>query len=173
MIPQVEAGAVPVVPAPDRRKRDNEEWRIQSDFFRWWREAAPGLRIWPGCLWHVPNGSMLGDSKKSRVIRSRMLTLAGMWNGVVDTFLMHPVPRPTGLSYWHGCFIEFKKPGVRNHKDGGLSPEQVEFINHALAHDYQCRVAYSWEEGRDAVLGYLGEPAGRAARPNIGNEPRR
>jgi len=138
-----------------RKKRDNEEWRIQSNFFRWWRGTAPSLKIWPGCMWHIPNGSMLGDTKQARIIRSRMLTLSGMWSGVVDTFLMYPVNETA--FWWHGCFVEFKKPGVRNHKNGGLSDEQVEFCAQALAHNYQCRVAYSWEEGRDAVLGYLGK----------------
>jgi hypothetical protein len=139
-----------VMPAPvPRKKRDNEEWRIQTDFFNWWRAAAPGLKVWPGCLWHIPNGSMLGDDKHSRMIRARMLMLAGMWSGVVDTFLMYQV------APWGGCFIEFKKPGVRNHKNGGLSDAQVEFVSQALAHNYQVRVAYSWEEGRDYTLEYL------------------
>lgn len=136
-----------------RRKRDNEEWRIQADFFRWWRATAPGLKVWPGCMWHIPNGSMLGDDKKSRMIRSRMLTLSGMVNGVLDTFLMHSAPNAVGK--WNGLFVEFKKPSVRTHKNGGLSDDQVEFAAQALAHGYQCRVAYSWEEGRDAVLEYL------------------
>jgi hypothetical protein len=136
------------VPTP-KKKRKNEEWRLQSFFFRWWRASAKGLGVWPGCCYHIPNGSMLGDDANSRVIRARMLALAGVETGVVDVFLM--VPR----GKWHGMYVEFKKPGVRNHKNGGCTDEQVEFLAYATANGYHCVVCYSWEEGRDAVVKYL------------------
>ncbi len=149
------------LPAPlPRKKRDNEEWRIQSDFFSWWRNTAPGLKIWPGLLFHVPNGSMLGDTKQGRIIRAKMLKSAGMVSGVVDCFLSVPVqvktPHLITPSRWlHGCYIEFKKPLVRTMAQGGLSDAQQEFIGYAMGRGYACHVCYSWEEARDVVLDYL------------------
>lgn len=132
-----------------KKRRKNEEWRIQSFFFRWWRSAAKGLGVWPGCCYHVPNGSLLGDDKQSRTIRARMLMLAGMVPGVPDVYL------GVARGKWAGLYVEFKKPSVRNHKNGGCSDEQQEFIAYALAHGYHCVVCYSWEEARDAVVEYL------------------
>ena len=135
-------------PTP-KKKRKNEEWKLQSLFFRWWRASAKDLGVWPGMCYHIPNGSLLGDDKQSRTIRARMLMLAGMVSGVPDVFLAVKRGRYGGL------YIEFKKPGVRTHKNGGCSDEQMEFLAYAMAHDYHCVVCYSWEEGRDAVVGYL------------------
>jgi hypothetical protein len=154
--PQVAAGVVPVVPAPPKRKvRDNEEWRIQSAFFRWWRASAQGLGVWPGLLYHVPNGSMLGDDSKSRAIRAKMLAQAGVVNGVVDCFLAVPKEDRYHGIHRGGMYFEFKKPSQRTKKNGGLSDAQHEFLSYAMARGYACHVCYSWEEARDVVVNYL------------------
>ncbi len=151
---------VPPPPAP-KKKRNNEEWEIQRDFFNWWRSSCKGLGIFEGKCYHIPNGSMLGDNKKARVIRAKMLAQAGVMPGVCDVFLGVPMEwRPsktecTAARDWSGLYIEFKAPKWRARKNGGLSDAQQEFISYALASGYQCAVCYSWEEGRDAVMKYL------------------
>lgn len=153
------------LPAPEpRKKRDNEEWRIQSNFFTWWRSAAKDLGVWPGLLYHIPNGSMLGDTKKGRMIRAKMLKSSGMVSGVVDCFLAVPratcSPSETSVvialaSVKSGLYIEFKKPSQRTVKNGGLSDAQQEFLGYAMARGYACHVCYSWEEARDVTTNYL------------------
>lgn len=151
------------MPAPmAKRKRDNEEWRIQSDFFRWWRWTAKDLGVWHGLMFHIPNGSLLGDDKISRAIRAKMLKLAGVVNGVVDCFLAVPIHFKNGDEqspdgYYGGLWIEFKKPSQRDLKNGGLSDAQQEFIGYLTARGYSCHVCYTWQEARDVTLNYLGK----------------
>lgn len=151
-------GAALPPPVP-RKKRNNEEWEIQRDFISWWRSECCSLGVWEKLLYHIPNGSMLGDHKQARIIRAEMLRLAGVQPGVPDCFLA--VPRISGggpnieARYFPGLYIEFKAPKWRERRNGGLSCAQQEFISYALARGYQCRVCYSWEEGRDAVVEYL------------------
>ncbi len=145
----------PLPPPLPRKKRDNEEWRIQSDFFSWWRSAAAGLGVWPGLFFHVPNGSMLGDTKKGRMIRAKMLKDAGMVSGVPDCFLAVPKEDRYYGVHRGGLYIEFKKPSERTKKNGGLSDAQQEFIYYAMVGSYSCHVCYSWEEAKAVTLDYL------------------
>lgn len=154
---QQNLGAELPPPAP-RKKRDNEEWEIQRDFITWWRATCRMLGVWEKMLYHIPNGSMLGDNKQARIIRANMLALAGVQPGVPDIFLAVPKEFRNIQSeriFVAGLYIEFKTPKWRNRKNGGLSDAQMDFFGFAFARGYHCRVAYSWEEGRDAVLEYL------------------
>jgi hypothetical protein len=158
---QQRAGVPPhevVVPAaPPKRKRDNEEWRIQCAFFRWWWSAAKRLGVWPGLCFHIPNSSFLSGTKSERQRRGQWANMAGVTTGVPDVFLA--VPGSTKVDdlvlTYAGLWIEFKKPSERTKKNGGLSDSQQEFLAYAIARGYHCEVAYSWEEGRDHVLKYL------------------
>lgn len=91
----------------------------------------------------IPNGG-----ERNPIVASNMKA-EGQRKGVWDTFLPFP------LGNCHGCYVEFKKPGRQKEKDGGLSPEQVEFGNYVSKWDYRCYVVYSWQEGVAAVKHYL------------------
>jgi hypothetical protein len=134
------------LPVPKPRRK-NEEWEIQSAFFARWRSASLG--VWHGLMFHVPNGSVLGSFVKERVIRAKMLALAGVKNGVCDCFLSAARGR------WHGMYVEFKRPSERNKHNGGCSDDQVEFMAYAMGGGYKCIVAYSVDEAWDAVTNYL------------------
>lgn len=105
----------------------------------------------------IPNGG-----ERHPAVAAKMKA-EGVKTGVADIFI--PVPRAVdnpqnkitlrGL-YYHGLYIEMKKPERRNHKDGGLSDEQVEFRKFVVSQGYAYCVCYTWEEAFAAILQYLG-----------------
>jgi hypothetical protein len=111
-------------------------------------------------LFHaIPNGGMRDK------ITAGKLKAEGAKAGVLDTFL--PVPKeytvpgnaPDGQSWqaWYmGLYIEFKEPGRKTHKNGGLSDAQVEFCDMVREQGYCVRVAYTWREGANLVMAYYG-----------------
>lgn len=133
-----------VMPPPlPRKKRSNEEWRIQSDFFSWARGYLRDQGI-PSCLlFHVPNGSMLGGFKTDRQIRGKMLKLAGLTNGVVDVIFLYPRPGYPAL------LIEFKTP------EGVLSDDQIVFRAATVAQGFKHETCHSAEDGRRVLEEYL------------------
>lgn len=134
------------LPAPKaRKKRDNEEWRIQASFFQWWAVTAKTHRIAECLFFHIPNGSILGNFASERAIRGRMLKLAGVRTGVADCFLSVPSGK------FHGLYIEFKKPG------GKPSAAQQEFLGFALARGYSCHICESQAMACAVTLDYLSE----------------
>jgi hypothetical protein len=147
--PQIASGEVPVVPAPKvRRKRDNQEFRIQCAFVKLWRGNCARLGIAQCLGFHVPNGSVMGGGnaewqKKERGIRGRLQKLAGVEEGVADWLLLVPSGR------WSGMIIEFKKPG------GPASEAQDRFIGFATARGYRCEIHTDADVAWQAVLQYL------------------
>ena len=95
----------------------------------------------------VPNGGDRGSSFAGMKMKA-----TGVKRGVHDIFI--PVARLT----FHGCYLEFKVPKKRGHKDGGMSPEQVEFATFILAQGYTYVVVYGWEEALRISLKYLNLP---------------
>lgn len=100
-------------------------------------------------LHHIPNGGSRGDTEKSRAIEGGKLKAQGVKKGVLDLFL--PVQRQ-GFA---GLYIEMKKPGQQEAKNGGLSDEQIEFGNFAIAQGYRCALCYSWQEAAKELENYL------------------
>lgn len=137
------------VPAPRvRRKRDNEEFRIQSAFVKLWRANCERLRIAQCLGFHANNGSVFGSGnaewqKKERSIRGRLAQLAGVEPGVCDWLLLVPSGR------WFGMAIEFKKPG------GTTSEAQDRFIGFATARGYRCEVHSDANVAWNSLLQYL------------------
>lgn len=152
------------VPQPRvRRKRDNEEFRIQSAFVRLWRANCASLGVAQCLGFAVPNGSVFGGGnaewqKKERQIRGRLTSLSGVEPGVCDWLLLVPA------GSWHGMAIEFKKPGATT------SEAQDRFIGFATARGYRCEVHTDARAALEAVVGYLGTNIrgvadGRATEP--------
>jgi hypothetical protein len=111
-------------------------------------KAAENVGKYPQLKWlhAIPNG---GDRN---VIEAGKLVAAGTRSGVWDVFLPYPYD---GMAGYHGLYIEMKKPNRRNHKNGGLSDEQLEFGQYAEQMGYYCAVCYTWEEAWEILVKYL------------------
>lgn len=166
----------PVDP-PKRKKRSNEEWRMQADLFAWWRDgkkrfgAYRKFGVAECLLFHIPNGGALGQGKEDwevtgRKIRGRMLKLAGLTVGIPDLMLAVPMERHTQTplaevgalhnswrvsSEWHGLFVELKTPA------GIISPEQETVMGYLTARGYKTIICRSTQDAIDAITVYLSQ----------------
>lgn len=114
-------------------------------------KAVPELE-W---LHHIPNGGSRGDDAKSRMIRGAQLKRQGVKSGISDIFL--PVTVSVGNGRYAGLYIEMKKPEARTKggRKGGLTEEQILFLDFAEAEGYKTSVCYSWEEAANVIENYL------------------
>lgn len=124
------------------------EHSIQTAFFCWINLLKQEDLKW---VHAIPNG---GERNK---ITAGKMKAEGARSGVWDVFM--PVPR----GQYHGMYIEFKTPEHRNHRNGGLKPNQMEFGQYAHGFGYRMYVAYTWREAAMALLLYLGDDSGLAA----------
>lgn len=139
---------------PKKRKKINpedlagdSEHSQQVALFAW---AALSVGKYPALayMFAIPNGG-LRDMRTAVSLKAE-----GVRSGVPDIFL--PYPKERWLYKWyHGCFIEMKKEKHRNHKNGGCSEEQLDFIAYAVSAGYYCKVCYTWTEARDTLIAYL------------------
>lgn len=151
---------------PESLAKSGTENAHQTALFQWAamnQGNAPELR-W---LFAIPNGATFGDDAKSRAIRGGRMKAEGLRDGVVDVML--PVSRPHNFNIptswvYHGLFIEMKKPDVRLKRGpngpgpwdfGGVSDNQKEFLDFAVAQGYKCVVCYSWYEAANEIKIYL------------------
>lgn len=109
---------------------------------------------WPCLKWFhaIPNGGIRGDDEKSRMIRGGQLKAEGVRRGVADTFL----PYPNGG--YCGLYIEMKKPSQKPKSDkakGGMSDEQIEFMDYVKANKYGFATCYHWREAAKILQSYL------------------
>lgn len=113
----------------------------------------------------IPNGGTRGDTKQDRRIRGGMLKAEGVRAGVPDLFLPVPSERwypDLSQMPYHGLYIEMKKPAARlkrapKHKwdTGGVSDDQVIWLNALEAQGYKVVVCYSWYEAANEIKFYL------------------
>jgi hypothetical protein len=68
---------------------------------------------------------------------------------------------PTSV-YYHGLFIEMKKPGERLKRaaetkwdTGGVKPDQQKWLTLLELQGYRCRVCYHWQEAANEIKLYL------------------
>jgi hypothetical protein len=108
------------------------EGKIQAACFRWLGYAYPKLG---NRIYAIPNGGKRSASEANAFKAQGVL--AGVW----DIFLS----MPDSSKMWHGAYIEMKDPSRRNHKNGGLTDNQIEFKK-ANENDYFMIVIYSFEE---------------------------
>lgn len=133
-----------------RKKRGNEESRMQREVIRFWKafakEQEPSLP--ENLLFAIPNGSVLGHGKEEyqvrhRQIRGKLLKLEGLRPGVFDLFLS--VARK-GV---HGMYIELKAG------DNQTSKEQDMFMYDVRSEGYCAVVCWSAEEAIQNIKHYL------------------
>lgn len=155
---------------PDDLAKSNTEAAHQAALFCWAAMAAErGIayaNVWvtgsslldevkqvkcPELKWlhHIPNGGSRGDNAKSRMIEGGKLKAQGVKAGVLDIFL--PVKR----SFYSGIYIEMKHESKRNHKNGGMTEDQVKFTNFVNSECFGVSVCYNWKEARDVLIDYL------------------
>lgn len=135
------------VVTPEQLASSGSEHASQVALFAW---AALNVGKYPALayMFAIPNGGL-------RDVRTAVnLKAEGVKAGVPDIFLPKAYNAVPNIFYF-GCFIEMKIDKYRNHKNGGCSEEQIDFINWVTNSGYYCKVCYTWEEARDTLIGYL------------------
>lgn len=125
---------------PEQVAKAGTEAAHQSAFMCWCNQQSD-TRL--KRAFHVPNGGTRNKAEASR------LKSQGVKAGVPDVF----IPIPCGQ--YHGLWIEFKKPGLENRKNGGLRDDQVEYRDYLLSQNFGYFVAYSYLQAIDVVVQYL------------------
>ena len=128
---------------PEQIAKANTEHAHQAAFFCWLATQQVDERLKKAFA--VPNGG-----ERNKIVAARMKA-EGVREGVPDVFI--PIPSPCGQ--WHGLFIEFKKPGRENRKNGGMSDVQVEYRDYLISQNFGHFVAYSYRQAVDVSLSYL------------------
>lgn len=141
------------VPAPRiRKKRDNEESRIQKSCRRWWDSVCGDHGLDKRVLYSIPNGATLGYGQQSAIRRSIL----------IDEGLR---PKYPDLNFdvarggYHGLRVEMKKPGEE--PDSG----QLEYHDIIRAQGYRVEVCHSLLEFKCAVMEYLANIADQRRSP--------
>lgn len=92
----------------------------------------------------IPNGAVLAGDAKHRAMQMNRMKALGFRPGVFDYLL--PVPRGASPGLW----LEMKRRQL-----GVVSDDQALFKLDMEALGWKTAIAKGWEEGRDAILGYL------------------
>lgn len=131
---------------PEQLAASGSEDGHQMALFCW---AALNVAKYPALKWlhSIPNGG------QRHIAEATKMVAAGLRGGVLDTFL--PVWKIGDRRVYHGCYIEMKREKHRNHKNGGCSEDQIEFMLYCGAAGYYCKVCYNWMEARDTLIAYL------------------
>lgn len=125
-------------PAKPRKKRSNEESRMQQAVIKWWALKCREFGV-PECLlFAIPNGA-----RRDKVVGA-ILKKEGVRAGVPDLFLAVP------KKGWAGMFIEMKTPS------GVLSAEQEAFLSAATLRGYDVACCRSFGSAVFQIERYLG-----------------
>lgn len=123
-----------------RKKRGNEESRIQQQVIAWWAHACRGFGVNEILLFAIKN-----EGWRSPVL-GKIFKREGLRAGVSDMFLS--VPR----GEFSGCYIEMKAP------DGRVSPSQDVFMSEATKAGYAAYACYSFDQAVNLITNYLTKP---------------
>lgn len=135
-------------------KRNDVHHKIQVGIVDWY-DLVHGDEL----LIAIPNGD--ARDRKTVIRNGKQITFSpagkrlkkeGARAGVFDLFLAKP---DWNGPVFHGLWVEVKRPDQRNHKNGGLSPEQVKFRDRAQMKGYRCEVVYTTQDGIDVISRYL------------------
>lgn len=135
------------VVTPEQLAASGNEDGEQMAVFAW---AAMNVGMYPSLKWlhAIPNGG------QRHVAEATKMVAAGLRKGILDIFLPLPIQTHWANQY-AGLYIELKIEKRRKEKNGGLTDEQIEFIEYAQRIGYYCAVCYSWIEARDILIKYL------------------
>ena len=128
------------IPGWGTNKIDNDmlniESRIQQGCVRWFRLQYPK---YAGLLYAIPNGGY------RNAVTGAILKAEGALAGVADLFLSVP------NRYYHGFYIEMKKPKGRQQESQKAFQKAVE------EQSYKYSLCYSLDEFMQLINGYLKE----------------
>lgn len=132
---------------PEQLAASGSEDGEQMAVFAW---AASMCGQYPQLKWlhAIPNGGSRNIAEATNMVA------AGLRKGVLDIFLPYVAPW-NGKIVYHGLYVEMKVEKRCKEKDGGLTKEQLEFIEYAENAGYCCKVCYNWIEAKDIILKYL------------------
>lgn len=113
----------------------------QQALFAW---AAIASKDYPQLKWlhAIPNAN------------SHRMVAEGVRGGISDIFFPLPIQTSWGHQF-AGLYLEMKIESRRNHKDGGCSKDQLDFIDYAKSVGYSAFVCYGWIEAKEKILQYL------------------
>lgn len=135
---------------PEQLAASGSEDGEQAALFCWAADEVIAGRYKPlQWMFAIPNGGSRHIAEATKFVGT------GTRSGVPDIFLPHWGLTMKRSYRYFGCFIEMKIEKYRNHKNGGCSEEQIEFIEYATDAGYYCKVCYSWQEARDTLIAYL------------------
>jgi hypothetical protein len=106
------------------------------------------------CLFAIPNGG-----ERNKAVAGK-LKAEGVKAGAWDLILpVHKQRRshfngPSNV-VWHGLIIEMKAPDRRNHKNGGIEDNQIDFGKMMNDNGWALAVCYTWYEAYAVILDYL------------------
>lgn len=133
---------------PEQLSKSGSEHGEQSALFQWAvlnRQRYPQLR-W---LFAVPNGFYGTAAQKGK------MKAEGLKIGCPDVWLPVPICDELGEYLDCGLVIEMKLEKYRNHKDGGCSQEQIEWLDYLSGAGYKAVVCYGWQEAVKVIEEYL------------------
>jgi hypothetical protein len=133
--------------APEQLAASGTEDGHQAALFCW---SALNVGKYPQLKWlhSIPNGG------SRHIAEATKMVAGGLRSGVLDIFLPLPIHTKYGGQY-AGAYIEMKVEKRRKEKNGGLTDEQIEFIEYCNKMSYYVKVCYSWIEARDCLIKYL------------------
>ena len=107
--------------------------------------SALNYKLYPqlNFLAHVPNGGNR-DAREGASLKAQ-----GVKSGVPD--IVMPFPKNKNAGLW----IELKIEKIRNSLNGGLSDNQIIWIDYLSSVGYCAKVCYGWIEARDTLINYL------------------
>lgn len=126
---------------PEQMAKSGLESGEQKAVFVW---AALNLSRYPQLKWlhAIPNAN------------SHKQVAEGVRSGISDIMLPYPTTSHDDRMF-AGLYIEMKTESRRNQKNGGLSDDQVDFINYAKSVGYRAEVCYGWQAAIAVIEDYL------------------
>ena len=103
----------------------------------------------PNLLFAVPNGSWFGGN--GYAVYNRMKA-EGVRKGVADILYLQPRGK------WPYLAIEMKRSDKRNVRNGGLEPEQIEFMDAVIRAGGRHEICYTAEEALGIFWEYMELP---------------
>lgn len=107
--------------------------------------AALNFNTYPELKWlhHSPNGGFRNKREAAK------LKAMGVKRGFPDLTLL--IKR----GMWSGLLIELKHPREKIKKNGGASPEQINWGECLQSQDFGFKLCHGWIEARDCLIAYL------------------
>lgn len=125
----------------------------QASFFSWLLtfKEREHPEIHP-LFFSVANGVHLAGTGRQRAIQMNKLKAEGFTPGVTDTLFL------SGRGGYLGLALEFKTVDKKNHRNGGVTEPQAEFLEAARLEGYRAEIAYGADDAERIVNDYLGRP---------------